>query len=239
MLHTSSRRRKHGVCLFSLTPFVSWCFSCVAELTGWSLNTSTWWLWEVGVRNNLIPLILEVLFLLNSSLTPMFHARHWRCDQCPSCSFSISNPPQIALRCSLCISYLHWINASHWWQVFKSMFINGFFKCLKIKSLTYWWSFGSCPGREKELELERTATSCQKTTCCRNRGGEGEEEEEAPPTDSKSPHVKHGTTPEQLSLDSALLSSFGSHDLTRSVSLQPLISQVSWFAVLSESLILT
>lgn len=39
--------------------------------------------------------------------------------------------------CSLCISYLHWINVSHWWQVFKSMFINGFFKCLKIKSLTY------------------------------------------------------------------------------------------------------
>lgn len=69
----------------------------------------------------------------------------------------------MALCCSLCISYLHWINVSHWWQVFKSMFINGFSKCLKIKSLTYWWSFRSCPGREKKRELERVWRAAELT----------------------------------------------------------------------------
>lgn len=108
--------------------------------------------------------------LFNSLLTPatderwlasptVFYPGLGSRDQFLTCPFSIRNPPQIALRCSLCISYLHWINATHWRQVFESMFINGFFKCLKIKSLTYWWSFQSCPGREKELELERVLTS--------------------------------------------------------------------------------
>lgn len=122
-----------------------------------------------------------VFSLFNSVLTPatderwvvslrVFHPGIGSHDQFLPCPFSIRNPPQIALRCSLCISYLHWINATHWWRVFESMFINGFFKCLKIKSLTYWWSFQSCPGREKELELERvsrsswTAASRLKTT---------------------------------------------------------------------------
>lgn len=82
--------------------------------------------------------------------------------------------------CSLCISYLHWINVSHWWQVFKSMFINGFFKCLKIKSLTYWWSFRSCPGREKEPELERVWRAAELTPAATEQeaGGRKEEAEE-------------------------------------------------------------
>lgn len=80
----------------------------------------------------------------------------------------------VILRCSLCISYLHWINATHWWRVFESMFINGFFKCLKIKSLTYWWSFQSCPGREKELELERVLRSSW-TTASRLKTTDGSE----------------------------------------------------------------
>lgn len=107
-----------------------------------------------------------------------FHPRHWKRDQCLSCPFSIGNPSQIALRCSLCISYLHWINVSHWWQVFKSMFINGFFKCLKIKSLTYWWSFRSCPGREKELELERVWRAAELTPAAKKQEAEGGKEEE-------------------------------------------------------------
>lgn len=79
--------------------------------------------------------------------------------------------------CSLCISYLHWINVSHWWQVFKSMFINGFFKCLKIKSLTYWWSFRSCPGREKEPELERVWRAAELTPAATEQEAGGRKEE--------------------------------------------------------------
>lgn len=32
---------------------------------------------------------------------------------------------------------------------------------LKIKSLTYWWSFQSCPGRDEEPELERFEQAAQ------------------------------------------------------------------------------
>lgn len=109
-----------------------------------------------------------------------FHPGIGSRDQFLTCPFSIRNPLQIALRCSLCISYLHWINVTHWWRVFESMFINGFFKCLKIKSLTYWWSFQSCPGREKEPELERVLRSSW-TAASRLKQqleARGEEEEE-------------------------------------------------------------
>lgn len=58
------------------------------------------------------------------------------------------------------------------------MFINGFFKCLKIKSLTYWWSFRSCPGREKEPELERVWRAAELTPAAKKQEAEEKEEEE-------------------------------------------------------------
>lgn len=94
-----------------------------------------------------------------------------------SCPLFEGYPPQIALHCSLCIVYLHWINVSHWWRVFKSMFINGFFKCLKIKSLTYWWSFQSCPGRDEEPEVERFEQAAKLLPAAENMSLTNKEEE--------------------------------------------------------------